>query len=206
VKQPGSIGEAPNASQSGSGLVPESQEGKGREGKGREGNEEGKGVSRSSRARDADAIYAIYPKKKARIDALKAIEKAMKTIPVEILVEAVTAYAQAVSTWAPEEKQFIPDPSTWFNQGRWEDDRSTWEKRKSTIIAPSEEDWITECKRLNRSRANYEPEWPFETARAEFLRNQANGWRFVTDWKACAGAAHSKFLGMEAANQDRRSR
>lgn len=127
VKQPGSNCEAAGDSQEGSGCFTESQEGKGREGKGTEG--EGKGGARASQTREAEQIYEAYPKKTARQDALRAIEKALKIVPHATLLEAVTAYSACVATWAPDERQFIPNPATWFNDGRWDDDRATWVSR-----------------------------------------------------------------------------
>lgn len=113
------------------GCFTESQEGKGRDkegkGEGREG--ERKGVSRASRAQEVESIYEAYPKKTAKQDALRAIDKALRSVPHSVLLEAVTAYAQATATWAPDERQFIPNPATWFNDGRWEDDRATWASR-----------------------------------------------------------------------------
>lgn len=119
-KHLGSIREAP-------GSFTESQEGKGKEGKGRE--EEGKGTPRSSKAQIVEAIYDAYPKKAAKQDALRAIEKALRSVSEATLLEAVTAYSQATATWAPDERQFIPNPATWFNDGRWDDDRATWASR-----------------------------------------------------------------------------
>lgn len=129
-KQEGSGGEAP-------GSFTESQEGKGREkegkGEGREG--ERNGVSRASRSQAIESIYEAYPKKAAKQDALRAIDKALRNVSDAVLLEAVTAYAQATATWAPDERQFIPNPATWFNDGRWEDDRSTWASRSKPRAA-----------------------------------------------------------------------
>jgi hypothetical protein len=88
-------------------------EGKGREGKGRD-------LHASS---DAAEIYQLYPRKEARADAIKAIEKALRKVTAEALKEAVSAFANAKQG---QEAKFIPHPATWFNGERWTDDRSTW--------------------------------------------------------------------------------
>jgi hypothetical protein len=73
-----------------------------------------------------ERIYSAYPKKVGKGQAVRAIRSAMKSTPFEILAYAVKAYADAVSRWPDSEKQYIPNPSTWFNGRRWEDDPSTW--------------------------------------------------------------------------------
>jgi hypothetical protein len=77
---------------------------------------------------DCEQIYKLYPKKVAKDDAMKAISKALRKASKETLIEAVTAYAEARQG---QDAKFTPHPASWFNQGRWEDDRSTWIDRKS---------------------------------------------------------------------------
>jgi hypothetical protein len=80
-------------------------------------------------------VYEAYPKKVGRTSALAAITKAVKTTdPVELLGK-VRAYAAAIH-W--QDVQFIPNPATWFNGGRFHDDPKTWEQpqRSAPKIAP----------------------------------------------------------------------
>lgn len=71
------------------------------------------------------AIYDAYPRKDAKQMGLRAIEKAIKKgHSPEMLLEKTNLYAQKMS-W--KDKQFIPFPSTWFNQERFLDDPSSWE-------------------------------------------------------------------------------
>ena len=76
----------------------------------------------------ASEIYAIYPRKVGRPAALKAITKALKKHPVDYLLDRTSAYSAAVRRWPEDAKQFIPHPATWFNQERFDDDPSTWER------------------------------------------------------------------------------
>jgi hypothetical protein len=79
----------------------------------------------------AEAIYRAYPKKVGKPVALKSIERALKTVaaekihndPAAYLLERTQAYAAAR---AGAEEQFTCNPSTWFNQSRFNDDPSTW--------------------------------------------------------------------------------
>jgi len=85
----------------------------------------------------AMALYKAYPRKVARGAALKAIKKALQTEPFEVLMDAVQEYSRAKEG---QERQFIPHPSTWFNQERWDDDREDWwEGRRPEV--PAEMAW-----------------------------------------------------------------
>lgn len=99
---------------------------------------------------DAEAIYAAYPRKVGKDAALRAITAAIhrKGGNAACLLDAATAYAQAVATW-PRAVRFkrgqtgdffdtVPHPSTWFNEGRFDDDRANWPSYGSTAIKPKE--------------------------------------------------------------------
>ena len=66
-----------------------------------------------------DVFWDVYPKKTGKGDARKAFSKVK--VPVEVLVAAVETQKQSVQ-WQKEGGQYIPNPSTWLNQGRWEDE------------------------------------------------------------------------------------
>lgn len=82
------------------------------------------------RQSQAEAIYALYPKKVNKQDGLRAIKKALKAEPLEVLVESVTAYADAIrqniANHGKGYLQFVPNPEKWFNGAKWLDDRATW--------------------------------------------------------------------------------
>lgn len=75
-----------------------------------------------------ETIYAAYPRKVAKQDALKAIAKAALITPTDVLLEAVQAYAAATSQWSDADRAYIPHPATWFNGGRYNDDRDQWKR------------------------------------------------------------------------------
>ncbi len=85
---------------------------------------------------DADVIYAAYPRKQGRQDAIRAIAKAMTKCEPEKLLSATVAYAAAVARWPEDARKFVPHPATWFNGGGYEDDPKEWERgdgRKATL-------------------------------------------------------------------------
>lgn len=81
---------------------------------------------------DAEAIYGEYPRKVKRVAALRAIEKALAALrrerpdAGEWLLERVQLYAAAVAQWPEDARQFIPYPSSWFSQERYNEDSREW--------------------------------------------------------------------------------
>lgn len=67
-----------------------------------------------------DAFWSAYPRKTAKKDARKAFDKVPRS-EWDKLIPAVEE--QKVSAqWQKENGRFIPHPTTWLNQGRWEDE------------------------------------------------------------------------------------
>lgn len=96
-----------------------------------------------------ERIYAAYPRHVGKKDALKAIERAMKCVrqadagqvekiaASEYIFERTKAFAEAVKQWPPQDRQFIPHPATWFNQGRYADDPKEWERGNQSAAVPT---------------------------------------------------------------------
>ena len=70
-----------------------------------------------------DAFWAVYPKKTGKEAARKAFKKIPKSAR-SLLVPAVEAQKKS-RQWMEENGRFIPNPATWLNQGRWEDEVQT---------------------------------------------------------------------------------
>jgi len=71
-----------------------------------------------------ESIYQAYPRKIGKTSAMRAIKKSLLKIDYDSLLAAVEEYSRSV---AGSDRKFIPHPATWFNAGRWEDDRSEWQ-------------------------------------------------------------------------------
>ena len=69
-----------------------------------------------------DKFWAAYPKRTAKDDAKRAFAK--RKVTPALLEEMLTAIAKQKNTdqWKKENGQFIPNPATWLNQGRWQDE------------------------------------------------------------------------------------
>ena len=64
-------------------------------------------------------FWACYPKKVGKEAARKAFNRVK--IPVERLIEALETQKKSTQ-WKTESGRFIPNPATWLNQGRWDDE------------------------------------------------------------------------------------
>ena len=66
-------------------------------------------------------FWAIFPKKIGKLDAKKKFAKAMKEATLSELIESLNKQKLSFE-WTKEGGRYIPNPSTWLNQGRWMDE------------------------------------------------------------------------------------
>lgn len=64
-------------------------------------------------------FYAVYPRRKEPVAAKKAWDKAVKLVGAERVMAGAERYANDPNL---PEKQFIPYPASWLNNGCWDDD------------------------------------------------------------------------------------
>ena len=69
-----------------------------------------------------DQFWDAYPRKVGKADARKTWKKAK--ITAEIFEKIMTSIAASKESdqWRREAGRYIPNPSTWINQGRWDDE------------------------------------------------------------------------------------
>lgn len=70
----------------------------------------------------AETIYGHYPKKVGKPIAIKAIIKALSKFGPGHVLERTMAFSAA----RRGNIEFVPNPATWFNQERFNDDPATW--------------------------------------------------------------------------------
>lgn len=82
-----------------------------------------------------EAFWKTYPKKVGKDDAKKAFDKRKPT--AELLETMISAIGEQVNSdaWKKDGGQYIPNPSTWLNAGRWKDEISGSNKQASGILA-----------------------------------------------------------------------
>lgn len=67
-------------------------------------------------------FWKTYPKKVGKDAAERAWTRKVKTSEtIEAIMKAVAAQ-KASKEWTKDDGQYIPNPATWLNQGRWKDD------------------------------------------------------------------------------------
>jgi len=68
-----------------------------------------------------DEFWQAYPRKVAKIEARKAWAKAKERPALEVILSALEAQKKS-DRWTKDGGQYIPNPATWLNQGRWSDE------------------------------------------------------------------------------------
>ena len=66
-----------------------------------------------------DQFWTSYPKKVGKEAAKKAFDRV--NVPVETLLAAIERQ-KCSDQWSRDKGRYIPNPATWLNQGRWEDE------------------------------------------------------------------------------------
>lgn len=69
-----------------------------------------------------DAFWRAYPKKVGKDDARKAFMRRKPDDELLASMLAAIAAQRESQAWTKDAGQFIPNPSTWLNQGRWQDE------------------------------------------------------------------------------------
>lgn len=75
-----------------------------------------------------DEFWAVYPRKVAKQTAKKKLASILKSVRrdkrMEFFVNMMTALRRHMESdqWTRDGGQFVPHPTTWLNQARWEDE------------------------------------------------------------------------------------
>ena len=123
------------------------------------------------------SIYALYPKKVGCKAAHASIRRALRDLlkegcadPVALLMDATREYRDATLTWPEADKPFRLNPTTFYNQGHWEDDRTEWYKGERKRPKPTGkfvsgwEDKIKECAMAVSHAADGPERWRSQAA------------------------------------------
>lgn len=96
------------------------ENGNGNEKKKDDSSTQGKSDTTREREEQFEIFWKSYPKKVGKKDAKRAFSKVPKADWPK-LVPAVERQ-KGSKQWQKEDGRFIPNPSTWLNQGRWDDE------------------------------------------------------------------------------------
>ncbi|MGI6251752.1 MAG: DUF4373 domain-containing protein [Anaerolineaceae bacterium] len=67
-------------------------------------------------------FWSAYPKKTGKQAALKSWQKIKPTKELHLKIMEAVSTAKQTEQWQRENGRFIPNPTTWLNQGRWDDE------------------------------------------------------------------------------------
>ena len=86
-----------------------------------EKREEQEKIARARRS-NFDWFWSEYPKKRAKLEALKAWKETEELRPdVELLIAILSVQKQSME-WVRNGGEYIPYPATYLRQGRWDDE------------------------------------------------------------------------------------
>lgn len=88
----------------------------------------------NTRERDFERFWACYPKKVGKQAALAAFKKTK--VSVDTMISTIEKQKRSLQ-WTRDNGQYIPNPSTWLNQGRWDDEVSI-----TVTPEPSNDDFL----------------------------------------------------------------
>jgi len=76
----------------------------------------------STYPQDFEKFWNAYPVKKAKKAAFRSWKRVKKELPpLDELIQIIEKQKRS-EAWTRENGRFIPHPTTWLNQGRWEDE------------------------------------------------------------------------------------
>ena len=88
---------------------------------------------------DFDIFWAAYPRREAKLAALKAYTKARRLASAEDILAGVERYKLRM----PEDRQYRPLPASFLNAGRWMDEDD------APVVQPERVDWFDECQAMH---------------------------------------------------------
>lgn len=121
-------------------------------------------------------IYQLYPLHVARPVAIRAINKAIKAFGFEYVKERTELYAKIRGG----NKDFMPHPSTFYNQERFADDPETWKPRTRKasafdlkLVLEAKEKLAAELRHKHAYDGPFGLTWDNQQAREQYRRLKA---------------------------------
>ena len=71
---------------------------------------------------DFDAFWKSYPKKVGKDAAKRSFDRKVASAEIRDSILDAVNRQKLTDQWARDRGQYIPNPATWLNQGRWQDD------------------------------------------------------------------------------------
>jgi hypothetical protein len=81
-----------------------------------------------------DEFWKAYPKKVGKDAAAKAFARRKPGKELLALMLAALDLQKATDQWRRDGGQYVPHPSTWLNEGRWQDGEAMPDQQQETIV------------------------------------------------------------------------
>jgi hypothetical protein len=85
-----------------------------------------------------DMFWEEYPKKVGKEAARKAFIKAKSKVDLNTILQAIKTQKTS-EQWQRDNGQYIPNPATWLNQGRWQDELTICKENKPNTSPPKKQ-------------------------------------------------------------------
>ena len=121
-----------------------------------------------------DRFWALVPRKVGKKSANAAYRAALKTVDAEVLIAGMDRYAKKMRNERTETR-YICHPTTWLQQGRWDDEEAAIEDAPRT----GSRDWLPETKEEFEQEvmANaFRRDWLLQNRPGIFHHAIAKGW------------------------------
>jgi len=82
-----------------------------------------------------DTFWAAYPKKVGKDAAWRAWRKRRPTSEISQQILAALTWQRTQDNWLREGGRFVPNPATWINEGRWQDEPAAIPRLNERSIA-----------------------------------------------------------------------
>ena len=109
-------------------------------------------ISKNTIEKEFAQFWALYPKKRDKGNAVRALEKALAKTDLETIIRGLAAYVNDPT----RDDQFTAYPATWLNGERWADE---YEKPKQTP-GPGKRAWVKQMHDLGEHWACEPGEFP----------------------------------------------
>jgi len=102
----------------------------------------GNGHERDEPSKEFETFWSCYPRKIGKRQAWRSWKKLRPSkTKQEVILSAVEAAKQS-REWAKDNGRYVPNPATWLNQGRWDDElhygREPQKELLEPVVAPLE--------------------------------------------------------------------
>ena len=121
-----------------------------------------------------DRFWEVVPRKVGKKAAMTAFKAAVKSVDAEALISGMDRYAKKVRSERTEAR-YIVHPTTWLQQGRWDDEEA------AVVTAPvtGSRDWVPETQEEFEKEVmanDYRRDWLLQNRPGIFHHAIAKGW------------------------------